>query len=487
MKTRLFLTCWILYGIHFATDFSREHFLVLSIVEEKSFRLNQYIGLHDDIFTMSDGGAHHSGNPGASMIGATPYLVLHRAVETINRYYTAKKPKISVAVDYKDPRPARVRFYKLVQERGWDVKFGLVAAVTMLFCMAPLSAMSTVCMYQLFVNHGLPVQKSLVFSLLYALGTPVLFRTAYLNQNLMVGLFGFFSFYLLTKSKVTDRSLFIAGLLGGLALLCDYSGLIMLLFLAVYAWASQRTLRALLIFVAGSVGPVLLLWFYQWACFGHPFYPPQHHMPAANQWAYAGYQGVTGPDLQLIWMLLFDSNVGLFVVCPLLLLAFANPFLGSQKIFRTASVWFALLLFVAFTLFFSCVQYTRIQWVTGIRYLVPTIPFLFLLLVPVMLRIPRSMAFVLGAIAVLQSWSLAMVRSQQGVVDSVLSILEHGFQLPWLTTLSRMTIPYAPLVQNKSAPLFVFIVTAMVLVAIWRFRPITNPVVERKRDANAQV
>ena len=192
VKIRLFLTCWLIFIVHFATDFVREHYLVLSISEDYSFRLDKYLGLHHDIFETPDHGVHHNANPGASMIAAIPYFVFKPVVNWIDYHYsniTRQDNKEGVEV-YKDHRPARVQFFRQVRERGWDVKFGLVSFVTMVFCMAPLSALSAVVMFQALGHLGLTSRLSLWMALLYALGTPIFFRTGYLNQNLMVGIFG---------------------------------------------------------------------------------------------------------------------------------------------------------------------------------------------------------------------------------------------------------------------------------------------------------
>ena len=45
MKWRLFLTCWIIYVIHFATDFVREHYLVVSIAEDMIATLASLIAI----------------------------------------------------------------------------------------------------------------------------------------------------------------------------------------------------------------------------------------------------------------------------------------------------------------------------------------------------------------------------------------------------------------------------------------------------------
>ena len=50
VRLRLFFTCWIVFVLHFATDFVREHYLVISMVEDHTYALDKYYGLHVDIF-----------------------------------------------------------------------------------------------------------------------------------------------------------------------------------------------------------------------------------------------------------------------------------------------------------------------------------------------------------------------------------------------------------------------------------------------------
>src|SRR3989304_2840524 len=240
IKIRLFFTCWLIFLPHFATDFAREHYLVLAIVDDFSFRLDKYAGLHNDIFMTPVHGAHHGANPGASMIAAVPYLIFKPIIDRVVDHTKEKRQSLnSDGAVYNDERPARVKFYKQVNEKGLDIKFGLVSFVTMAFCMAPLSALSAVTMFSTLQYLGLSGRLALGMSFLYAFGTPVFFRTAYLNQNLMIGIFGFAAFFLLwqpderSRLKVWQR-FGIAGFLGGLSLLCDYSGMIVLFMLGGY-------------------------------------------------------------------------------------------------------------------------------------------------------------------------------------------------------------------------------------------------------------
>ena len=270
IKIKLFITCCLVFVLHFATDFVREHYLVLSIVEDSSFRLDKYVGLHHDIFETPEHGAHHGANPGASMIAALPCFVFKPVINLIDNYFSKSTRELSAETSavYKDHRQPRVKFYKQVRERGWDIKFGLVSAITMAFCMAPLSALGAVVMFTALNRLGLSSRLSLWMAFLYALGTPVFFRTAYLNQNLMVGIFAFIGFVQLWQmedtSQIAVRKRFaIAGLLGGLSLLCDYSGLVPLVMLYGYgvirrcdSVSLQRALRESLWYFGGAIVPI---------------------------------------------------------------------------------------------------------------------------------------------------------------------------------------------------------------------------------------
>jgi len=63
VAVRLFLTCWIVYSAHATTNAVREVYLALSIRDHASFRVDEYLGLHDDIFEVPRFGAHIGNNP----------------------------------------------------------------------------------------------------------------------------------------------------------------------------------------------------------------------------------------------------------------------------------------------------------------------------------------------------------------------------------------------------------------------------------------
>lgn len=486
LQARIFLTCWLIFVLHFATNFVREHYLVVSIVDDFSFRLDPYADMHVDIFETPEHGAHHGANPGTSMVAALPYLLFKPAVDWIvDREIAARAQEEDVSAEYRDDRPARQKFYRQARERGLDIKFGLVGIITMVFCMAPLSAATAVVMFRLLGKLQFSTKMALGLTFLYAFGTPILFRTHYLNQNLMLGLFAFMAFALLWQPgadappKKPGRYV-LAGLLGGMAFLCDYSGLPVMLILGAYVlmlhW-KQATWREAAKnagwFAAGAVGPVLLLWFYQWQSFGHPFYPPQHYMPPV-QWIDVGYQGVGLPSPELIGLLLFDPRYGLFTSSPLMLVAFVAPvlhYLGKIRL-PLRETLFIFAFFVGFTLFLGCIQYTRLQFITGIRYIVPLIPFLFIPAAYALVRLPRWLAYLIVLVSLTVSWCISMVsddKIQVGILEAIKTIFTQGFQLPWLNTLFKMSAQYAPdLATTGVSPLPIFVLSAFIIYGMWR-------------------
>ena len=463
---RLFLTCWLVYSLHLATNTVREIYLGLAIADHLSFRVDEYAGLHPDLFETPGRGWHIGNNPGASMLAAIPYALFRPVVDPIvaavNRGRAASHAAPPV---YNSPWPMARHFFEESWRRGLDVKFGFAAVIMQTFCMAPLSAASVVLIFFILLRLLASHQQALWLSLLYAFGTPVFFRTGFLNQNMLAAHFALASLAALWF-LTGRRAAFLAGLAAGTCVLLDYSGLVPLAVLAAYCLWTQR--QNFLTFLAGTLPPILLLWFYQWQSFGNPFLPGQHYMPPV-EWIERGYQGVGGPQLELAWILLADSRFGLFLTCPLLLLALAAPFVKTSWLPRRE---LTLLLGVsaALWLFFSCVNYTRLQFNTGLRYMAPALPFLFLAAAVPLTRLPRQLAYFLSIAAVAQAWSMAMFRDVErglGLLDPIARVFLGGFQLPALTALSRVAAS-SELLERGVSPLFLFALSAAVIYGLWR-------------------
>lgn len=485
----LFLTCWIVFSLHFATNTVREIYPALSLADNFSFDVSEYAGIHSDIFEMPGRGSFINNNPGASIMGAVPYLlfrpVTDRLVQRVQAGRAANGDTGSVQFD--TIYPMAQEFYRQAREKGLDVKFGLAAGIMQVFLMAPISALAALVMYWLVLAITKNARISVMLALLYAFATPVLYRSAQLNQNLLVAHFALFAFALLWRPWTKDDSdtkpfYFLAGLCAGWAVVLDYSGLVALLALSGYAisrWFTfnkgERQIADLAKFAGGVAICAAVMMAYQWSSFGNPFLPAQSYMPPAN-FTDLGYRGFAFPQADLLFETAFSIRYGLFTSAPLLLLAFYLPGWLKEKnrLLGNRELVFSLAFIVLFFVFCAANQYGRMQFGTGVRHIVPVVPFVFLLAATVLLKMPRVLAVLFGIIATYWSWCLAMYRDVEqglGILESIKHITLEGFRLPWLTTLERMGF-----VQGASAiPLL--LLSGITIWALWNFslkRPNTD-------------
>jgi hypothetical protein len=485
VAVRLFLTAWLIFSLHFASNTAREIFPALAIGDHLSFRVDEYANMHPDLFEKEGYGWHIGNNPGASMIAAVPYALTRPIIDAIVARIQSQRAASgqTEAPIYESPWPMAREFHREAWRRGLDIKLGLGALVMQVLCMAPLSAGGVLAIFYLLRLLFRSDRTALWLSLLYAVGTPVLFRTGYLNQNLMIGHFTFMGFLAMWNPGArqrwsTETRYGLGGLAGGAAVLLDYSGVVLLLVLFGYALVKRWTItkssadmiRHGLVYVAGSVPPICLLWFYQWQSFGNPFLPGQHWMPPV-EWIELGYQGYGFPQLDLLIALVLDYRFGLFVTCPLMLLALAAPFVRRDLQPHLPKLEQGLIFaaFVGLWVFFSGSNYVRLQFNTGIRYMTPVLPFLFVLVSIVLVRLPSLVRLLIGIVAVAESWPLAMhrdVESGFGVLNPILQVFLGGFELPALTTLSRME-PFRNFFVNGPSPLPLFLLAGAVVAAIW--------------------
>ncbi len=485
IAVRLFFTCWLIFSLHFSTNIVREVYLALSIGEHLSFSVDEYANMHPDLFEKPGYGWHIGNNPGVSMLAAIPYGIASPFINVIVEKVQASRLSSGKTdpPQYNSPWPMAQRFYAEAWHRGFDVKLGLGALVMQVFCMAPSSALGVVGIFFALRRIIFSDKMALWMAILYAFGTPVFFRTGYLNHNLMLGHIAFLGFLAMWnpgKAEWPSSTLrfFVAGMTGGLALLFDYSGVVVLIGLFCYGgvkrwieYSKTDAFRHALWYIGGTLGPVGLLWFYQWQSFGHPFFPGQHWMPPV-EWIDRGYQGFGFPQLELLWTLAFDYRFGLFVSCPLFLLALGAPFVCRKGVhsFPWLELTSMLSFFLVLWVFFSGSNYTRLQFNTGIRYLTPIFPFLFIPAAFVLVRLPRPAVLFISVVSVAEAWCMAMYRDVErnfGVLDPILHVFYEGFQLPALTTLSRLGGPLGEYFIGSPSPLPLFVLAGGLLYVIW--------------------
>jgi hypothetical protein len=480
---RLFLTCWLVYALHFATNTVREIYPALSLGDHLSFDVSEYVGLHPDIFEIPGRGAFINNNPGTSMMGAVPYVLTKPVIDRIVSYVQRSR-SLSPDQDreYDTIYPNGREFYQEARARGLDVKFALAAGVMQALLMAPLSAFAAVVMFLILERLTSSRRAALFLALLYAFATPIFYRTAQLNQNVLQAHFALFAFVLLWRPWDTPQhprrpNYLLAGLLCGWTLVLDYSGLVIVLMLGGYAVVRRRTLPVaakagsdLVRFGTGVLVCVALLAGYQWLAFGHPLYPAQHYMPATSLSVY-GYNGIDWPQLDLLWENAFGLRYGLFTSAPLLLLALWVPGWLRQRsrLVGRLETWFILAFTMAFFLFTAANQFSRLQFNSGVRHVVPVTPFLFLLAATVLYRLSAVWVVPIGIAATYWSWCLVLYRDVEqgwGVFESLIQVTLHGPRLPWSTVLERLG--YIPDGRLITIPLLAL--AGAIVGALWAVR-----------------
>lgn len=545
---RLFLTCWIIYVLHFSTNIVREVYPAITLGDATTVNVYEYKDLHPDIFQPDPGvkRAYINNNPGASIMGAVPYALasplINRISDMVQRKRAETAPAGAVQTDgstdrssmadspsddllsdgvttngaptdiartqvappndapqYESPWPMAREFYQRVYERGLDVKLGLAAAVMQTTVMAPLSALAAVLMFVALAHRTGSRRTGVALAVLFAFATPVFFRTGQLNQNLIVCHCGLIAFTLLwqpwNSPEMPRRpSYFLVGLICGWAVVCDYSGLVLVAVLSWYGlfkWAAMpRTLRYFrdpFVYAIGLMASGVVLAWYQWAAFGSPLWPAQHYMPDVLH-SDQGYRGFDWPQLDLAWATGFDFRFGLFTSAPILLLALWLPAWrrrGGRLIGRMELVC-AVAIVIGFWLFCSANQFGRMQFNSGVRHIVPVIPFMFLLAAGALIRMPRLAAAVIAGVSLYWSWCLAMHREVEigfGIFDAVARVTFGGLELPWLTTMKRMSGPFSNYVGPETSPATVLIAAGLVIFLMWWIKPRNRPVKAMARGA----
>jgi hypothetical protein len=479
---RLFLTCWVIFALHFATNTVREIFPALSLGDHFSIDVSEYNGLHPDIFELPGRGVFINNNPGASFLGAIPYTLTRPVLDVlVNKVQQNREANPGNIPEYDSIYPMAREFFQESYRRGYDIKFGLAAGVMQFLLMAPLSALSVVVIFFVLLSLTRKTKASLILAILYAFATPIFYRTAQLNHNLLQSHFALFAFVLLWKPWNTTQQLkaihwLIAGLFAGYTLVLDYSGAVIMIALGGYAFArwisipvQDRKLSVIATFGVGVLLSVAMLFGYQWIAFGNPFLPAQHYMPATTYSGY-GFNGMDWPQASLFFELAFNHRYGLFTSAPFLILALYVPawFRQELRIVEKREIIFILLFSLFFFMFTSANQFARMQFNSGIRHVVPVTPFLFLIAAGVFLKLPKWFQISFGVVTLYWSWCLAMYRDVElgtGIFEALTHITLGGPQLPWLSTIKRLGM-----VPDWLSAWMILLLAGIIIWGVWMLR-----------------
>ncbi len=201
--------------------------------------------------------------------------------------------------------------------------------------------------------------------------------------------------------------------------------------------------------------------------FGNPFLPGQYWMPEVS-YTDQGWRGFALPAPDLFVKNLFEPEYGMFLFGPLLLLGFipAWRYAKDRLVFSKPERWFAMGFVLAFLIFCAANQYSRMQWNTGFRYLLPIVPFVFLAASDHLVRLPKSVLGTIATLAFIHSWVIATMRESVGLSYQLL--FESGPQLPWLTVLRMTRPPDAPVLSHPLLPMALLVVACLAAWTAWR-------------------
>ncbi|WP_096893830.1 hypothetical protein [Candidatus Scalindua japonica] len=490
LSIRIFIISWSIFAIHFATNIVREHYPAFSLVDYATFKVDEYQGFHPDIFVHTDGHSYIGNNVAASVIAAIPLFIFDPILDVLERYEKRKIRREGVpGTIYRTRHTNSIKFLKLVKEKGLSLRFGGASVVTSVFLMAPLSAMTIVFMFHLLTRRGIRTKQALWLSMLFGFGTPVFFRTGVINHNMLIMYAAFVAFYLLwiqpeMRFPVSMNRRLTAGFLCGACLALDYSGIIPLLVFYGYliinrlSTASLKTaIRESIPFIIGCAPPVLFLCYSQWSMFGNPFLPGQYWMPNVtttegyyfrNPYSDSGFRGFTWPSLDLFYLNLFSPSYGMYTYGPILAIGLIPTcFYKKNKLILTQPERIlTTIFFILFLSFCAANQYSRIQFNSGFRYLVPLIPLIYLSACDHLVRIPRRWLIIIVIPILLHSWVISMVR--EPVPESWCRVITEGLQLPWLSVL-RATAPEGhPILGSSLLPTTIILLTMLLVFTIWK-------------------
>jgi hypothetical protein len=249
-----------------------------------------------------------------------------------------------------------------------------------------LFALLGVVMYRLAQFCGAIPRQAFLMVVAYGFGSIALLHATLFSGHQIAASLSFFSFAILVHLSGNGQQVkgehlvygFLAGLLMGLAVITDYTAIVIALGLSMYTATSRMGARLNLVFFSGGLVCVLLLATYNLACFGNAFSSSYEHLAFERfrEGAAHGILGIGFPRIRVMISLLFSPSRGIFFIMPVLLLSLW----GIARMIRRGQCLREVILIAAIVtgsfLFIAGFYGWHGGWTFGPRYLVPILPFL---------------------------------------------------------------------------------------------------------------
>jgi hypothetical protein len=214
-----------------------------------------------------------------------------------------------------------------------------------------------------------------------ALGTLVGSLAATTFDQVPASALGFGAFVFVWRGRP-----WLAGLLGGLAILVEYEAALAVVIVAVYAASGDR--GAFRRYVGGLVPGIVALGLYDWAAFSSPLHVSYQYV--ANGFARAqasGFFGISLPHWSAIWNVLVGDR-GLLIVSPIAMVGLVGLVTLESRHRRERVVCGGVTLAYLLLEFGYFLPYVGVS--PGPRFLIPAVPFLALGLPHALARFPKA-------------------------------------------------------------------------------------------------
>ncbi len=341
---------------------------VRALVEHGSADITDYAANTGDV-RVRDGRVFSNKPPGMALLGVAPYALLH-GIESV------------AGLDSDHPHVVNANAHVL----GFLLS-GLPALLLVLLLHAH------------FRRTGVPPRRALLLCLGFGAGTLFLpFAGALMSHNLIAFLL-FAAWVCVSGDTLGPRHAALTGAALGLAAVTEVLVIPLLVPFALAVWLRTRSTTCAGLF---AVGPLLALGVYfgfTWFAYGALFSSSYEAQNPAFQTdgLLFGMIGLPQP-IRLYW-LSFHPFRGLFYTCPILISGLLGLPSAEQLRQGVARSLLPLCIVGHFVLFNLCFNGWTGGWGVGPRYLIPIIPFLFLLAPVGVQRFPR-LSVTLGALSV---------------------------------------------------------------------------------------
>lgn len=313
-----------------------------------------------------------------------------------------------------------------------------------------------------------------ILTLVYAFGTLSFFYGVQSSawQIINAVSWAFVYFALLPERPVPNVTALALGAAGALGASMNYFGAIVMPVFGM-TLLLRRDLRAVVWLSLGFALGLLPLMAYHWAVFDNPLSTSySHRIDAGVQKLMAsGFQGFHPPSPRIALELLIHPYYGLFVYAPVTALSVVGVWKGR----RNAVLWFGLggALLILAMVSGRWDDYHSGEGGYGSRYLAPMLPFVWLLVLAGLKKVPPLALELVALFSVIISTFGAMFGAKW-VHLSISQFLIRGLELPTLGWLRQVLEEHSTRRPPVSASGIIALL-AIGLWLVWRRRPVLEP------------